>query len=90
MSGAAGTLVGTIFLTVLRAPEPLPAGAIIRVLLDKRPGMDKKVAHGYIREATRRGYLERKGKHRNYRYAVTPSCTAAPGVRIADILEVIQ
>ncbi len=90
MSGAAGTWQGTIFLTVLRAPEPMRAGAIIRALLARRPDMDKKVAHGYIREATRRGYLERKGTHRNYLYAVTPACTAAPGVRIVDILEAVQ
>lgn len=87
MSGAAGTLVGTVFLTVLRKGRPMFAYEICEALADGLPTDNKNSLYNCLKEAVRCGYVVREGRARLYRYRVTKDCTAPPGIRLADLME---
>lgn len=92
MSGAAGTLVGTIFLAVLRARQPLTARQIRATAL-----RHTQIEHSYssltttLAACTARGYLLKHPQPGSQpTYTVTPACSTPQGIRLQDILEAAQ
>lgn len=92
MSGAAGTLVGAVFLATLRARQPLTARQIrAAVSTSSTSRHAPKYLTSAIEQCVSQGYvLKHPQPGRHPTYSVTPACSAPHGIRIADVLEAVQ